>query len=237
MGGKESIQARHQALSDLHLCMDEEDALVWAEPLREAAACKDTNELWGLITACAERAFVKFLGLSGPAAAWMRRRSRVEIKSQLVGSPTRTVQPMPEEAAELKRRAGKHVAQANRLVNIARRMQVCRAAGHAVHKKETNERLNNETFKVYVKQAMDSSKDEEHQDALMKNGKQVSEACMEASTTVRIREPTHAAKVLKLADAHREVVAKMMNAVKIENQHRQNVRDIGRKIDHRADPP
>ena len=74
----------------------------------------------------------------------------------------------------------------------------------------------------------------------------VAEDCIEALKQVSLDEVIHVAKILRLADRHRETAVKIAAAVKAENRKQQKVQNdnvskgvksIGRKIDQQVAPP
>lgn len=78
--GKECTQARRDDIVELYVCMAKEvtDRVC---RMTQAQCDGDSKRLWDLIAACAEGAFVKFLGLEGPDATRMRGRSKVDFQN------------------------------------------------------------------------------------------------------------------------------------------------------------
>ena len=147
MEGGDCSKVRKEMHAQLHEYMDEE---IDSRKLRMqyAKECGESNTLWDLITPCAESAFVRFFKLSGPDAVRMKGRGRVEIQVKPIEAQTRTMQSMTCRAMELKRAAGGHAAQANRLTNVARRMMKL-SSGDAC--REVNGQTNENTIAAYVK--------------------------------------------------------------------------------------
>ncbi len=152
--GKEKHDEKEKQMDKLHTYMDNEASSRYYR-LCDAVARRNGEKLWDLITACAEAAFISYLELEGPAAARMRGRGKVEIKEKkLEPNNERSMAPLTTQGAHARRNAGKHNGQANRLTNVARRMQVANAAGTSREKKNTNSQYNEATWKAYCEQAL-----------------------------------------------------------------------------------
>ena len=143
--------------------------------MTEAILQGQTEKLWGLIAASIENGFISHLGLGRKEASKMRGRNVVRIRTNegiAESQKSRSDQKEGEQAVDgvdkKKRwlsRAGKHATQANRLINIARRMKATPSMTD-VSKKRANEKNNEETLKAYFKEAsclMKPSKDIERQ--------------------------------------------------------------------------
>ena len=160
--GRARNALRKMMMTDLHEMMDEA-TVQRHERLEEAMKAKDTDRLWALITAAAEDVFVRFLGLSSRDALRMKGRSKVQI--EVVNTrfaAARTDCQVSKLAAEYQRYAGRHMAQANRLTNIARRLlakdkRTQGGSGEARRelKDESKDEDNHNTFVTYVNQAID----------------------------------------------------------------------------------
>lgn len=84
-----SIRKNHR--ESFHACMNEALA-ERVQRLNDAVVCRDTEQLWMLITAAIEAGFFKHLNLSGTHADKMKRQKQREDCAQQTGSvqPTRT---------------------------------------------------------------------------------------------------------------------------------------------------
>lgn len=183
--------------------------------LTEAILQGDTGKLWDLITAAIENGFINHLSLNRKEAGKLRGRNVVKIKDE---EPRKTKENTAEQnvvdgdnaKGRWVSRAGKHCAQANRLINIARRMQRMTSITD-VDKKRTNEGYNTETLAAYRKDAarlMRPSKfitDEVGRDEERKDG---GEKLMKDMTTLDLMNTVHAAKALRAAEKHK-VIASM----------------------------
>ena len=136
----------------LHATMEEEMSSRQAR-FEAAGGVQDTSRMWDLITAVAEASFVNFLELQGADAARMKGRSKVTIISQQDQGEPAEPKSCTKRGQELKRNAGKHYAQANRLTNVARRIKCACAAGITKERKRANLEQNNDTVAAYLTQA------------------------------------------------------------------------------------
>ena len=133
---KKKLKPSKRCYEDLHQIMDEQIAKR-QKRLAAAEEERDSNKLWDLITAAFEGAAVQYFELQGTQAEKMRGRSKVQIDCTKVGPKVEVVhEDMTTAGAELRRLAGKHHAQANRLNNVARRMK---ATGSGVAEQKLKE--------------------------------------------------------------------------------------------------
>ena len=154
-------QVRKAEKKALHEAIDEQ--LEQREGrMMEAILQGNTEKLWGLIAAAIENGFIAHLGLNREEASKMRGRNVVRIRAN-DGSTLSQKDDREEEKEEQavdgknkkKRwlsRAGKHAMQANRLINIARRMQVPPSLTNEARKK-ANDENNEDTLRTYIKEA------------------------------------------------------------------------------------
>ena len=161
---KHKDTARKAMMAELH---DEMDKNIDARRYRmsDAIAKKDSTRLWDLITAAVEAGFVAFLKLEGKEAAKMRGRSVVTImKAEEKLEPVEQGQEDQLATAHIRklmRRAGSHSTQANRLTNIAKRLQASSRPGTALGKIAVNKQINKDTYAAYIKQAISMGYDNE----------------------------------------------------------------------------
>ena len=123
-------KARKLSVATLHADMNEENEKRKYRML-DAVQNRDTDRLWDLITASMEAAFIKTLGLTGAAAKRMKGRNKVTFQEGTTEIKEKYENGEEEEDEGKKARvcAGMHSGQANRLTNIARRVQAANAAG------------------------------------------------------------------------------------------------------------
>ena len=267
--GKATADARKAHMQRLHAMMEAEMSERQTR-FEEAGRMKDASRMWDLITAVAEASFVKFLGLQGRDAMRMRGRSKVTITTQQDKCEPVVQKECTRRGQELKRNAGRHFAQANRLINVARRMKCARAAGVTEERKTANLQQNIDTVAAYLTQAailevipskrqkLDSSQGTDVGDSSSRvqqestegdaddQGSKVSEHCKRQLLDTRPDEPIHAAKILMLAEKHKQEAQRLSEAAKSEMQQqarlrhddaKRGVKHISRTLDRAAAPP
>ena len=188
----------------------------------------DTAKLWDLIAAAMEGGFIDHFGLEGKEASKMKGRNAVSVKTQSKEVRTKEVNEDSKKASGdggnykgWNRRAGKHTTQANRLINVARRMQAGGGIGEAERRK-LNQELNLKTWEAYIKEAKAMGYDKENgkeghphnkeeddeekvcDDEWMDGGKQI----LEEVRRTNIRCTIQAAKILRLAEKHKLIADK-----------------------------
>ena len=117
-------------------------------------------------------------------------------------------------------RAGKHATQANRLINIARRLKIIPSMADAI-KKDANVKNNEETLRAYLKEAailMRPSKDAEKQKDKVEERKDGGEMLMKDILTLDLNNSIHAAKCLRVADKHKVIAAKWRSQAQAEDR-------------------
>ena len=119
-------------------------------------------------------------------------------------------------------RAGKHATQANRLINLARRMQAIPSMLD-LSKKEANVKNNEETMKAYKKEAailMKPSKDAVKQKDEQEERKDGGEKLLQEILSVDLKNSIHAAKCIRVAEKHKSIAAKWRNQALAEDRRK-----------------
>ena len=196
--------------------------------MTEAIFQGDTGKLWDLITASIEHGFIHHLDLSREEASKMRGRNVVRIRT--VDPPSTNVEVREEPTAvdgkdKKKRwlsRAGKHSMQANRLINVPRRMQVMSSVTDLA-KRKCNEGNNADTLAAYFKEAarlMRPSKDIVNKKDKEEERKDGVEKLLQEMLTLAPLNPIHAAKALRAAEKHKAIASKWRNQAQAEDRRR-----------------
>ena len=166
-------EVRRKEKDALHQAIDEQISLrEWRMSL--AVNQSNADKLWDLIAAAIENGFTKHFGLVGEDASKMRGRNVVRIRTEEGGDKSRRMSRKPDDGqaednpgpnasdrsgpkkdrSDKKRwlsRAGKHATQANRLINVARRMKAPKLPVDDARKK-INDTNNRETMRAYFKE-------------------------------------------------------------------------------------
>lgn len=156
---------RKELKKELHTLMDEQ-IQNRQHRFKQAILSKDTNRIWQLIAAAVEQANIAFNHLRGKDATKMQGRSKITRKKRekdiLQGIDAEHIDDeLATKADWLRNIAGEHMAQGNRLTNVARRMKVGADNRTDVTKKMANCRHCAATFKAYIVRATTLSKNKE----------------------------------------------------------------------------
>ena len=127
---------------------------------------KKTDQLWALIAVAMEHGFITHFQLKGTKADQMKGRNAIRIPIQSNDEEQHiTMEGEDQDIRRWQRRAGMHMAQANRLINITRRALAKVSKGDA-DAKRTNQQHNAQTWVAYKKEAKgmkyDTSTDKHH---------------------------------------------------------------------------
>ena len=209
--------------------------------MTEAILQGQAEKMWDLITASIENGFISHLGLDRKEASKMRGRNAVRIRtnegiaeSQKHRSDQKEVEQAVDGVSKKKRwqsRAGKHATQANRLINIARRMQARPSMAEA-SKKETNEKNNEDTLKAYLKEAtilMKPSKDIEKQKDKDEERKNGGEKLLQEMLTLDLKNSIHAATCLRVDEKHKIIAAKWRDRAQAEDRRKAKEENVDLK--------
>ena len=122
-------------MAPLHANMDNE-ASKRQYRMIDAAHRRDTKRLWGLIVACTEAAFISTLELKDAAAKRMKGRNMVTCQDGSAEIKEDDERNEADAERQARLNAGTHSGQANKLANVARRMQMASSAATNAEKKQ-----------------------------------------------------------------------------------------------------
>ena len=112
--------------------------------------------------------------------------------------------------------------QANRLINVARRMQASSSITDLA-KRKINKANNEDTINAYPKEAarlMRPSRGIEDKKEKEQERKDGGEQLMQEILTVDIKNPIHAAKALRIAEKHKAIANKWRSQAQAEDRRR-----------------